>query len=179
MIIEDAVRVTGTGKRVSAELQHEVEQFLYEEADLLDNRQLREWLDLVAEDIRYEVRTRSNTDPYDDTYPATSLVFEDNLESLNWRVKRVESGMGWAEEPPSRTRYLITNVKVRPTDKGLEVRSSFLLYRNRLEIMTHFLVGERIDLLRPADTEAGFVIARRVATLDQNVILSNNLSMIF
>ena len=179
MIIEEAMRAAGTGKRVSAELQHEVEQFLYEEADLLDNRQLREWLDLVAEDIRYEVRTRSNTDPYDDTYPATSLVFEDNLESLTWRVKRVESGMGWAEEPPSRTRYLITNVKIRPTEEGLEVRSSFLLYRNRLEIMNHFLIGERVDLLRPVDTEAGFVIARRVATLDQNVILSNNLSMIF
>jgi 3-phenylpropionate/cinnamic acid dioxygenase small subunit len=87
--------------------------------------------------------------------------------------------MAWAEEPPSRTRYIITNVKIRVTDQGLQVRSSFLLYRNRLEIMTHFLVGERVDMLRPVDTEAGFVIARRVATLDQNVILSNNLSMIF
>ncbi|MEW6473487.1 MAG: 3-phenylpropionate/cinnamic acid dioxygenase subunit beta [Actinomycetota bacterium] len=179
MIIDEVAPSIGTRKRVSPELQHAVEQFYYEEADLLDNRELRQWLDLVAEDIRYEVRTRSNTDPYDDTYPATSLVFEDDLESLTWRVKRVESGMAWAEEPPSRTRFLITNVKIRPTDEGLQTRCSFLLYRNRLEVMAHFLVGERVDVLRPVDTEAGFVIARRVVTLDQNVILSNNLSMIF
>jgi 3-phenylpropionate/cinnamic acid dioxygenase small subunit len=163
---------------VSPELQHDIEQFCYREAELLDDGRFREWLDLIDEDIRYEVGTRSTVDPLGTDPVEDSLAFEENKVSLTWRVKRSETGMAWAEEPPSRTRYLITNVQVTPVGDELAVRCNFMLYRNRLETMAHFLVGSRRDRLR-RQPDGGFLIARRSVTLDQNVILSNNLSMFF
>jgi 3-phenylpropionate/cinnamic acid dioxygenase small subunit len=164
--------------RVSTELQHEVEQFFYREAELLDDGKFREWLDLVAEDIEYTVGTRPTVDPFSPDSVPPSLAFEDNKESLTWRVKRSETGMAWAEEPPSRTRYLITNVRINDGGERLTVRTNFVLYRNRLETSEHFLVGSREDILRRG-SEGELLIARRAVTLDQNVILSNNLSMFF
>lgn len=165
--------------RVSAELQHAVEQFLYYEAELLDTGRLREWLELVDEDIEYQVGTRPTVEAGTEDSVPPSLAFEDDKQSLTWRVKRLETGMAWAEEPPSRTRYLITNVRITPTDDTYLVHSNFMLYRNRLETMEHLLVGSRKDILRPQPTDPGFVILRRAVTLDQNVVLSNNLSMLF
>jgi 3-phenylpropionate/cinnamic acid dioxygenase small subunit len=168
----------GVGRGVSVELQHEIEQFYYHEAELLDEARFREWLDLVSDDIEYTVGTRPTVDVFSPDSVPPSLAFEDNKESLTWRVKRSETGMAWAEEPPSRTRYLITNVRITPAADEYLVRSNFMLYRNRLETMVHFLVGSRQDTLRRT-TEGELKIARRAVTLDQNVILSNNLSMFF
>ncbi|NMH92898.1 3-phenylpropionate/cinnamic acid dioxygenase subunit beta [Pseudonocardia bannensis] len=163
---------------MSADLQHEVEQFFYHEAELLDDGRFREWLDLVAEEIEYTVGTKPTVDPFSPDAVPPSLAFEDNKESLTWRVKRSETGMAWAEEPPSRTRYLITNVRITPDAAGLFVRSNFMFYRNRLETTAHFLVGSREDNLQRGP-DGRLLIARRAVTLDQNVILSNNLSMFF
>ncbi|MEK6437693.1 aromatic-ring-hydroxylating dioxygenase subunit beta [Pseudonocardia sp. T1-2H] len=168
----------GVGRGVSVELQHEIEQFYYHEAEMLDEARFREWLDLVSDDIEYTVGTRPTVDVFSPDSVPPSLAFEDNKESLTWRVKRSETGMAWAEEPPSRTRYLITNVRITPAADEYLVRSNFMLYRNRLETMVHFLVGSRQDTLRRT-AEGELKIARRAVTLDQNVILSNNLSMFF
>lgn len=164
--------------RVSAELQHEVEQFLYHEAHLLDTGRLREWLDLIDPDIIYQVRTRPTVEAHNDLEPE-ALAFDDDHQSLTWRVKRAETGMAWAEEPASRTRYLITNVRItghREND-DLVVDCNFLRYRNRLENTEHFLIGSRRDTLRP--TPDSYLLTHRLVTLDQNVISSNNLSMLF
>lgn len=169
----------GVGRRGgSMELQYEIEQFYYHEAGLLDDARFREWLDLVTDDIDYTVGTRPTVDVFSPDSVPPSLSFEDNKESLTWRVKRSETGMAWAEEPPSRTRYLITNIRITQNADEYLVRSNFMLYRNRLETMVHFLVGSRQDTLRRA-TDGDLRIARRAVTLDQNVILSNNLSMFF
>jgi 3-phenylpropionate/cinnamic acid dioxygenase small subunit len=162
----------------SSELQHEVEQFLYREAELLDDGKFREWLDLIAEEIEYTVGTRPTVDPFSPESVPPSLAFEDNKESLTWRVKRSETGMAWAEEPPSRTRYLITNIRINEGAGRLLVRSNFVLYRNRLETSEHLLVGSREDILRRG-RDGHLLVACRTVTLDQNVILSNNLSMFF
>jgi 3-phenylpropionate/trans-cinnamate dioxygenase beta subunit len=165
--------------QVSVELQHAVEQFIYYEAELLDTGRLREWLALVDDDIEYGVGTRPTVEPgMEDSVPP-SLAFEDDKQSLTWRVKRSETGMAWAEEPPSRTRYVITNVRITPTGDTYLVRSNFVLYRSRLETMEHLLVGSREDILRPQSADPGFVILRRAVTLDHNVVPSNNLSMLF
>jgi len=88
--------------------------------------------------------------------------------------------MAWAEDPPSRTRHLITNVVVEPdsgTDDEYRVDSNFLVYRNRLETEVDLFAGSRTDLLRR--TPDGFRIASRRIVLDQNVLLSKNLSIFF
>lgn len=162
---------------VGPDLQHAVEQFYYAEADLLDSGQSREWLDLMAEDIVYQVGTRPTVEAFDEADAPEALAFDDNFQSLEWRVKRTESGMAWAEEPKSRTRYLISNVRVARDGDDLQVTCNFLRYRNRLETTEHILVGRRVDLLRFSGDS--FTVARRKVTLDQNVLLSNNLSMLF
>jgi 3-phenylpropionate/cinnamic acid dioxygenase small subunit len=169
---------TSTRAKVSAELQHQVEQFYYYEAELLDDGRYRDWLDLVSDDIIYEVGTRPTVDAYNEEAVPPSLAFEDDKRSLTWRVNRCETGMAWAEEPRSRTRYLITNVRITPVGDELTVRSNFMLYRNRLETTVHFLAGERQDTLWPAG-DGEFLLVRRTVMLDQNVILSTNLSMFF
>jgi 3-phenylpropionate/trans-cinnamate dioxygenase beta subunit len=171
-------RRTGRG-RVSAELQHEVEQFLYHEAHLLDTGRLREWLDLIGPDITYQVRTRPTVEEHNQHLEPPALAFDDDHQSLTWRVKRAETGMAWAEEPASRTRYLLTNVRItyQPDNDDLVVDCNFLRYRNRLENTEHFLIGTRRDTLRP--TPDSYLLTHRLVTLDQNVITSNNLSMLF
>jgi 3-phenylpropionate/cinnamic acid dioxygenase small subunit len=111
--------------------------------------------------------------------PDEVATYDEDKESLGRRVKRLGTGLAWAEEPPSRTRRLITNVQVRPggADGEYEVVSYFLLYRNRLETETELFAGRRDDLLRRV--EGGWRIARRTISLDQAVILAKNISLFF
>ena len=82
-------------------------------------------------------------------------------------------------DPPSRTRHLVTNVRIQPrASKGeYDVSSNFLLYRTRLETDLNIFAGRREDLLRK--TADGWRIARRKILLDQNVVLAKNLSVFF
>src|SRR5436190_14164920 len=172
----------------------EVEQFLYREARLLDERRFREWLELFTDDVRYWMGARSNRYPRtskaisilspnryveDDQTRADELsIFDETKETLSGRVARLETGMAWAEDPPSRTRHLITNIEVAgDTGPDLTVRSNFIVYRSRAETEQDFYVGARQDLLRRV--EGGLKIARRKMTLDQDVVSAKNLSIFF
>src|SRR5687768_13002562 len=127
-----------TVKLVDVELQHEIEQFLYLEAGLLDEREYAEWLELFAEDLHYWMPTRYNRlrREMDKEFsaPNETAYFDEDKESMGRRITRLETGMAWAEDPPSRTRHLFTNVRVVPTDAPDEyiVKANFLLYRTRL-----------------------------------------------
>ena len=166
-------------------LQHRVEQFLYNEAYLLDSWSWQQWLELFAEDVRYWMPLRKNRlrrERGDTDIPTgfeVALV-DDDIEQLCFRVQQMGSGRHWAEEPPSRCRRLITNICVRPADEQSEelaVRSNFIVYRNRLETEVDIWAGEREDILRPSG--GSFLIAKRTIMLDQNVVLSKNLSVFF
>lgn len=166
-------------------LQQEVEQFYYREARLIDERHFDEWYQLLADDLVYWMPIRRNFQtgrPADEWGRSDEIaVFDDDKETIGWRVKRLATGMAWAEEPPSRTRHLVTNVVITPVDGGhieLEVESAFHVYRTRLETQVDQYVGARQDLLR-RHPEHGFEIARRHILLDQNVLLANNISIFF
>ena len=177
------------------QLIRQVEQFLYREARLLDNRELHQWLDLLTDDIKYWMPIRSNRYPANSkaisildgsSYEEGDLSGEDDLalldenkDSLQRRVDRLDTGMAWAEDPPSRTRHFVSNVEVQPGDKPgeLKVYSNFIMYRTRAETEEDFYVGNREDILR---TEGGgFKIAYRKIMLDQNVLLAKNISNFF
>jgi 3-phenylpropionate/trans-cinnamate dioxygenase beta subunit len=118
--------------RVSADLQHEIEQFLYLEAALLDERRLREWLDLLAEDVEYTLDTNSlaqfRSSP--GWAPPTTYIFHEDKYQLERRVARVETGQAWAEEPASRTRHFVTNVRIlAQSDDELVVGCNYLVHR--------------------------------------------------
>jgi 3-phenylpropionate/cinnamic acid dioxygenase small subunit len=167
---------------VHSDLRAEVEQFLYFEATLLDDRNFSDWYRLFAEDVHYWMPNRMNRLMHESEHEKTTEremgIFDDNKRSLGWRVAQILTRKHWAEDPPSRARHLVTNIRIEPTTTGNEyaVRSNFLVYRNRLEDEVDFWVGERHDLLRRLDVHA-WQIARRTIILDQNVVLSKNLSI--
>jgi 3-phenylpropionate/cinnamic acid dioxygenase small subunit len=173
----------------------EVEQFLYREARLLDERRFHDWLELFTDDVRYWMPLRDNRYPRSskaikildpDRYVERELTAENELAYLDeskhtlvGRVACVDRGMAWAEDPPSRTRHLITNVEVTPsaTESEVEVYSNFLVYRSRAETEQELYVGARHDILRRVD--GAWRIARRKIVLDQNVMLAKNVSIFF
>ena len=164
------------------ELRHKVEDFLYLEAELLDDRKLREWLELLTDDIRYWMPIRYNPlerpeDLSDElAKPGDGYYFDDDKKSLSLRIERVYVKSAWAEMPPSRTRHLISNVRIKNDDgREIEVHSNFLVYRTRLETDQDIFVGTRRDILRRANDS--FKIAKRTIILDQAVLSAKNISV--
>jgi 3-phenylpropionate/cinnamic acid dioxygenase small subunit len=169
---------------INHDLWHEIHDFLVHEARLLDGRSFHEWLDLFTDDVVYWMPERYNalgmTDPADGiSKPGDLALFEETKETLHSRVARLATGLAWAEVPPSRTRHLITNVQVEPSDREFEVRvrSNFLIYRTQLEHSQDLFVGMRDDVLRKVNGQ--WKIARRTILLDQAVLSSANLSVFF
>jgi 3-phenylpropionate/cinnamic acid dioxygenase small subunit len=178
---------------MNEDLTREVEQFLYREARLLDERRFVEWLALLTDDVRYWIAGRSNRYPRrskaiaildpdryveDDTPRDDELaLFDEDKQTLTQRVERLDTGMAWAEDPPSRTRHLITNVEVAlgPTRLEVEAFSNFIVYRTRAETEQDFYVGARRDRLRRSDGD--WKLAERKVVLDQNVLLAKNISI--
>ena len=164
------------------ELRHRIEDFLYFEAELLDDRKLREWLDLLTDDVRYWMPIRHNPlerpeDLSDElAKPGDGYYFDDDRQSLRIRVERVYAKNAWAEMPPSRTRHFISNVRIK-SDNGseLEVHSNFLVYRTRMETDQDIFVGTKRDILRRVNDS--FRIAKRTIILDQAVLNAKNISI--
>jgi 3-phenylpropionate/cinnamic acid dioxygenase small subunit len=169
---------------IDAETKNEIDQFLYFEASLLDERRYLDWYRLFAEDLFYVMPNRSNRLTHEAAKENTTSkqfnLFDETYASLGWRVKQVASKKHWAEDPPSRARHLVTNIRVTATDleDQYNVHSNFLIYRNRLESEVDFWVGERQDVIRRIAPRA-WKIARRTIILDQNVVLSKNFSIFF
>lgn len=108
-------------------------------------------------------------------------LFDDDKASLGVRIKRLDTGRAWAEEPPSRTRHMVSNVRVGVSEAPDEfkVECCFLLYRSRGERQIDTFVGGREDVLRQSDNAYGFQITRRTIYLDQTVLTAKNLSIFF
>jgi 3-phenylpropionate/cinnamic acid dioxygenase small subunit len=167
---------------MDSELRHRIEDFYYLEAELLDDRQLREWFDLLTDDVRYWMPIRHNAleRPKEITEelsrPGEGYYFDDDKKSLKIRVERAYARNAWAELPPSRTRHMISNVRIKKDDGNeIEVHSNFLVYRTRMETDQDMFVGERQDVLRRVN--GSFKIARRTIILDQAVLAAKNISV--
>jgi len=175
------------------EALREVEQFLYREARLLDDRRFHEWLELFTDDVRYWMAGRSSRYPRSSKAIATMdrdqetertnaddlAILDETKATLGGRIARLDTGMAWAEDPPSRTRHIIANIEVEPGDAAseLKVYSNFMVYRSRSETEQDFYVGARQDILRRVD--GTWKIAYRKLILDQNVLLAKNVSIFF
>ena len=100
-----------------AELAHRVQQFYFHEAELLDDGRFADWLEIFDEDLFYLAPLRTNRLRRQAALSiggrGEAAYFDETKESLAWRIRRYDSGMAWAEDPPSRTRHLISNVIVR------------------------------------------------------------------
>jgi 3-phenylpropionate/cinnamic acid dioxygenase small subunit len=163
-------------------LQYEVEQFLYAEAALLDARQYRAWLALMADDIHYWMPIRRTVTLSDldleFTKPGDMAYFDDDRMMLEMRVRKFEAGSAWSEDPPSRSRHFVSNVRIlEAAADELTVDVCFHLLRTRLNSEISDWFGRRTDVLRRAG--GSFLLARRHIFLDQTLILSTNMSTLF
>ena len=169
-------------------LKQELEEFLYYEAELLDERRFEAWLELLTDDVRYWMPLRRNVKfgEMDREFTREGLDinwFDEGKDTLTRRVQQILTGVHWAEEPLSRLCHMVANMQLldvqpsalEPTE--VTVKCRFLVYRNRLQDETDFFVGKREDVLRKVD--GGWKIARRQILLDQNVLLAKNLTVFF
>jgi p-cumate 2,3-dioxygenase subunit beta len=144
----------------------QVEDFLFEEAALLDAWKLDDWLALLTEDAVY--RVPSNDAP--DSVPGQALyMVADDARRIKERVLRLQDRNAHAEFPHSRTRRLVSNVRIVPSGataaaNELEVQANFVVYRHRVGGDVRCYVGQYRHVLRA--TPAGLRIAQRVAVLD-------------
>ena len=168
---------------VADDLLRQVERFLYWEALLLDERRYEEWVALFTDDVHYwmPVRRDKPRRPGVGEFAQEHELafFDETKDTLTRRVAKLATGLAWAEEPPSRTRHVISNVLAdygAPESEVL-VSSNFVVYRTRLETKQDLFFGRRDDLLR-RDGES-WKIARRKILLDQTVLSADNLSLFF
>ncbi|MBO2449132.1 3-phenylpropionate/cinnamic acid dioxygenase subunit beta [Actinomadura barringtoniae] len=156
-------------------------QFLVEEAALLDDQDFDGWLGLLADDIRYVMPVRVTTARgagFDSL--ADMGHFDEDLYSLRKRVERFATEHAWTEDPPSRTRRHISNVRTfRENAEELRVESYILLFRSRGDTREPSLVSAgRSDLLRrTANGRNGHLLARREITVDESVLRTQNLAV--
>lgn len=174
--------------RARLDLQPEIAQFLYYEARLLEDELFHEWLELVTDDVHYWmpsrelIQGRSQRQVLDELEEDLSFtLYNDDRESLQMRVDRLDTGLAYAELPPSITQRLITNVEVFDTEKDDEVlvHSAFLVRQVRPESGEDAFVGRRADRLRRVgEGWLGWKLARRKVVLAQP-LLPRTVSILF
>jgi p-cumate 2,3-dioxygenase beta subunit len=142
-----------------------VEDFLYEEAALLDEWRLQEWLDLLTEDATYEVPA---TDSPDGDPHTTLALIADDIARIRSRVDQLLGKSAWAELPRSRTRRLISNVRIRRVEGDLiRVTANFAVYRIRFEQMDTYVGRYEYTLVQRGDA---LKIRERKAILDLDAL---------
>jgi 3-phenylpropionate/cinnamic acid dioxygenase small subunit len=160
-------------------VHQEAHEFLVREAELLDERRFREWLDLLAPDIVYRMPVRVTAPETLERGLLEDMAhFDEDLYSLRKRIERFETGHAWTEDPPSRTRHFVTNVRTFDGTAADEivVKSYVLLFRSRGDIRDADLVSaERTDTLRR--TDVGLRLARREILADESVLRTQNLAV--
>ena len=171
----------GSDKPVSLEVHNEIERFYFREARLQNRADHRQWLDtMVDRDVHYwlpvwEVRFRK------DPRPGPSLkdpaIYNDTFDDLDTRIRRMETGLVWMEDPPARIRHMVTNIE--PYEGAFpgyyEVYSNVHVYRNRRQRDETNMYAGREDLLR-RDSDGKLRLLRRKLDIDQRVVLDKNLN---
>lgn len=171
------------------ETKREIEEFLYDESNLLDERRFKEWLETLADDLRYFMPMEYNVKFGE--HAARELTkreehmswFNEGKWSLGKRAEQILTGVHWAEEPLSRVCRLVTNVQLKSIttnadgETEVDVSSRFLIYQNRCEYEQYFFVGDRFDRIRR--TADGWKLSQREIRIHQNVLLAKNLTIFF
>jgi 3-phenylpropionate/cinnamic acid dioxygenase small subunit len=157
----------------------EAHHWLVDEAWLLDAQAYEDWLELLTEDVHYlmPVRVTTALGAGFDTSPGMAHFDEDKY-SLSRRVARFLTEHAWTEDPPSRLRHHLSNVRTFAAEREdhLVVESATLLFRNRGDVREgSFVSAGREDLLRRVDGR--WKLARRVIMVDDSVMRMQNLAI--
>ena len=153
--------------------------FLLEEAALLDARRHHEWLACLTADIRYRMPVRVTlAHDIQASVLADMDHFAEDRYSLEKRVARFDTDHAWAEDPPSRTRRFVSNVRAFPGERDGELRlvSYLLLFRSRGDISSPDLLScERHDVVRWDGDRLR--LADREVLVDESVLRTQNLAI--
>lgn len=162
---------------------HEVKDFLLAEAEMLDALREREWLEtMVHPDVDYQLPIRETVERARGTgFHENAFHLHENYGSLAMKVARNETKFAWAEDPPSRVRHFVSNIRVHRFPDALDelfVKSNVLLVRTRQDHTTpQILSGERQDTFVRHD--GALRLLKRVVYLDLTVIGTHNLAIFF
>lgn len=173
------LRRVGPALGFGHECHLQAHQWLVDEAYLLDAQRYEDWLALITDDIRYlmPVRVTTALGAGFDCAPGMAHFDEDKY-SLGRRVARFQTEHAWTEDPPSRLRHHVTNVRTFATEDPdhLIAESGVLLYRSRGDVReAAVLSAGREDLLRRS---AGtWRLARRTILVDDSVLRTQNLAI--
>ncbi|MEY7851084.1 3-phenylpropionate/cinnamic acid dioxygenase subunit beta [Natrarchaeobius sp. A-rgal3] len=168
-------------QRSELERHYECVSFYNLEAELLDAKELEEWLDLLTEDVRYDMPLRVTRDRGSDRseFSVEGYNYREDRSTLEARVDRFQSEFAWSEDPPTRTRHFVTNVRVDGVDGDeLSVKNNLLLFLAQGEEAEGTTVSaERHDVLRRVD--GSLKLAERDIRLDHTVLPMKNISVFF
>jgi 3-phenylpropionate/cinnamic acid dioxygenase small subunit len=131
------------------ELQHEVEQFLYRQAELLDARQWQDYIDCFAEGGVYWVPA----DPSHTTWEGMPAIFAEDRNLMTVRMKRVLHPDAWSQRAEWGTNHVVSNVVIQKLapNGDLEVRSRFHMLELRRDDVRHFAGAYTHHLRRTND----------------------------
>jgi p-cumate 2,3-dioxygenase beta subunit len=147
--------------------RYQVEEFLFLEAELIDDWRLPEWAELYTSDARYDVTSLDCEDPLASSAAESLFVLADDKERLTSRAKRLMKKTAHAEYPHSKVRHIVSNVRVKPASNGeVKARANFVVYRTKEDNTTSYM-GEAHYVLVP---EAGgkILIRHKRCVLDLN-----------
>jgi ethylbenzene dioxygenase beta subunit len=164
------------------QLLWECTAFLNDEAELLDDNRQREWLELLDPEIDYRVPIRVTRErSMGAGFSEDGYHMLEDYGTLEVRVDRLDSEYAWAEDPPSRMRRFVTNVRLRGVEgDAVNVRSNLLVWRGERYDRpgVELLAGERRDVLR-RDAAGGLKLLRREVLLDHTTLGTPNLGFFF
>lgn len=159
-------------------LEQACTRFLYLEAELLDANDYSGWLErCLSKDIEYVIPTRTTRQRGAPEFSPSGFHVKDRYAGLRMRVDRLLTEHAWAEDPPSRTKRYVTNVRVRDlSGNEAEVKSNLLVHRSQWDTPSHdLLAAGREDVLRLEDGE--WRLLRRVVFLNHTIIPTANLGI--
>jgi p-cumate 2,3-dioxygenase beta subunit len=151
--------------RIELPSRSEVEDLLYMEAALLDEWRLEEWQGLLADDAVYEIPP---TDVPEGDSRNTLFIIADDAVRIRSRVKQLLGKSAWSENPHSRTRRMISNVRILGLDgDNILVTANFAVYRMRYESVDTYVGHYNYKLVRSGND---LRIRERRAILDNEAL---------
>jgi 3-phenylpropionate/cinnamic acid dioxygenase small subunit len=168
-------------RRASDAVYLEIQRFLYEEAELLDRGRFDEWLELLTDDVSYRMPVTVTRERNDlPVYASNMEIMSESIQSLRFRIDRLKTEFAWAEDPPSRTRHMVTNVIVNlgASDSEIFARSCFCVFWSRgTAPHGELFVGHREDRLVKVD--GAWRLAARDLFLDTATLSANGITILF
>lgn len=162
-------------------LYHEICQFLYREARLLDAGLFEEWFTLLTDDFQSSLWTRKNLEnEHDPAAIEKNLPFVNtDKRTLDIRVQRLRTNYAHAEYPASRARHFINNIEIEAIADTPEIKAyvNFIIFRSRIDQEDTFHVGRREDILRKEGET--WKVAKRKVIFDHNLFPGRNVSVFF